>query len=144
MMRYKLVDEDDNILCQGECKSLVGNFVRLLNNHAGNDPNNDNINAPPPSLSDTGGTSRIPSVRNVNVYELTSPAANSNYGILLGQDDGTVLPLAVTNFSLGTPITHGTGTNQLLYGATVFSTPSFDNGTKQWSWDCNRNISNGS
>lgn len=70
------------------------------------------------SLKDTSGSDRD-SVQ----FRLDSDFNDDTGGIIVGSDPGSFLPLAVSNYSLGTKLYKGTGLNQLVYNNTQITSP---------------------
>ena len=66
--------------------------------------------------------------RDIEFQEMfvTCAAAQDNSGIWAGTDDGSILPLAPANYTLGAKIAHGTGAGQLSYSEVAFSAPAAD------------------
>ena len=63
-------------------------------------------------------------------YQLDAAVNTSVDGILCGRGSNAV---SVDDYALQTPITHGTGTNQLSHRAQAAASPSYTSGTKTWS-----------
>jgi hypothetical protein len=76
-------------------------------------------NPPAVSVTDETGTGRsMPPLYNayfnVGAWCVNAPAGNSEYGIKVGGGD---TPNSLTTYALDSPIVHGTGSGQLVYGA---------------------------
>ena len=62
-------------------------------------------------------------------WPVNAPAGNANYGPMVGT--GTTAP-QVTNYNLQTKIAHGSGSGQLLYGATSLTAATTSGSTRFW------------
>ena len=80
------------------------------------------------SMRSTNGTYRNPNQYDVGYY-INGPVSNSNYGILTGRGSD---PVAMDDYALQTPITHGNGANQLSHRAQAAPSPGYTSGTKTW------------
>jgi hypothetical protein len=103
---------------KGESHSFVKNFIQILRALLGGTS---------VSINDTGGASRtfrgawshLASSWTENPCNANAPAGNDTYGIQVGSSDAV---FSKDNYSLGSKISHGTGSGQLLYGASTFET----------------------
>ena len=80
------------------------------------------------SMRSTNGTYRNPNQYDVGYY-INGPVSNSNYGILTGRGATAV---ALSDYALETPITHGNGANQLGHRAQALASPSYTAETRTW------------
>jgi hypothetical protein len=76
-------------------------------------------NAPTVSVTDETGTGRpMPATYNAQfnycAWGINAPANSSEYGVKVGAGD---TPNSLTTYALASPISHGTGAGQLVYGA---------------------------
>jgi hypothetical protein len=69
------------------------------------------------TVTDTGGTSRTETLYPVRV---NAPAGNTAYGIVVGTSD---TPVTRDDYKLGSQITHGSGSGQLMYSAMSIDAP---------------------
>jgi hypothetical protein len=67
----------------------------------------------------------------------------TTYGVLVGTDDGTILPKDINNYALGAKIAHGTGAGQLSYGDSSIVPVTHDSATYSYA-GITRSFSNGS
>ena len=81
------------------------------------------------SLRSPDGTYRSPNQYDAH-YFIAAAINTSVDGILCGRGSDAV---SVDDYALQTPITHGTGTNQLSHRAQAAASPSYTSGTKTWS-----------
>lgn len=81
------------------------------------------------SLRSPDGTYRSPNLYDA-VYALDAAVNTSVDGILCGRGSNAV---AVDDYALQTPITHGAGANQLSHRAQTTPSPSYTAGTKTWA-----------
>lgn len=92
------------------------------------------------SLKDTAGT--VANLAAASYSFVIAGAVNqSAYGILCGR--GTSAE-SYESYALATPITHGTGANQLSHRAGSAIAPSYTSGTKTWASSFNRLFDNSS
>jgi hypothetical protein len=70
------------------------------------------------SIVDINGTSR--SISGANQFKMDAGSGVTNYGIIAGGSD---TPVTRDDYKLASPISHGTGANQLMYGAMSFDAP---------------------
>lgn len=81
------------------------------------------------SMRSPDGTYRSPNQYDAH-YVLAAAINTSVDGILCGRGSDAV---SVDDYALQTPITHGTGTNQLSHRAQAAPSPGYTSGTKTWS-----------
>ena len=74
-------------------------------------------------------------------YGFFGAAADSNYGIVIGTDDGAE---SFEGYALGAIINNGTGAGQMSYVANTICTRTYVAGTKTWSTAHERFINNNS
>lgn len=74
------------------------------------------------TIKDTGGTDRTV-INHANNFGANGPATNTDYGPVAGRGDAAV---TINDHCLETPIPHGTGANEMEYGATIVSTITVD------------------
>lgn len=92
------------------------------------------------SMRSTDGTYRSPNRYDAACF-LSAAANDSNAGILTGRGSNAV---SINDYALQTPITHGTGTNQLSHRAQADAVPSYTAGTKTWAATISRLFDNNS
>jgi len=68
---------------------------------------------------------------------------STSWGVLVGTDDGTILPKDILNYALGDKIAHGTGAGQLSYGDSSIVPITHDGATYSYA-GITRSFSNGS
>lgn len=121
---FKVTDKDGKITKEHkeEGHSFLANFIKLLYcsamlHHA---PMSDGVAL---VLVDTTGTNRSGSSDYAITGGLGSAWLRANasigvndWGIMVGTDDGTILPKDINNYALGAKIAHGTGSGQISYG----------------------------
>ena len=125
VIEYEVRDKNGKLIEKGKfpAKSWVGNIVRLLNalwkvwtsvtttsgKYAYNTPS---------VLLDTTNTARPLKLYgdNAGTFGGAAPTGDTSAGILVGTSD---TPVSLGQYNLLGLITHGTGTGQLSYGATV-------------------------
>jgi len=101
---------------KGESHSFVKNFIQILRAFLG---------ASSVSINDTGGASRAfrgywthsAYVYTEYPFDANAGAGTDAYGIQVGGSDAV---FSKDNYSLGSKISHGMGSGQLLYGASTF------------------------
>lgn len=103
-------DKDGNIIgeTEHEANSLVNGFVASLLNQM----SQTNL----ANVKDTSGTNRLMGISNY-VFRTTAAAADATFGILFGRGTTAV---SSDDYSLVTPITEGTGANQLNHSLVTF------------------------
>lgn len=120
-------------------------WVRNFHNYmyaiaAGFIPSSSSFGAGYLSLKDTGGTVRNAAAASYS-YIIVGPVSNSNYGILCGRSSSTE---SYEHYALQTPITHGTGSNQLSHRVGSTIAPAYTSGTKTWNSSFSRVFDNSS
>ena len=90
------------------------------------------------SWRSTDGTYRAPNRYDAACF-LDAPANDSNFGILTGRGSD---PVAMDDYALQTPITHGNGANQLSHRAQAAPSPGYTSGTKTWLATLTRRFDN--
>jgi hypothetical protein len=123
VIEYEVRDKNGKLLSKGKlpAKSWVGNIVGLLSSimgvwgsltgHYSADGRSD--------LLDTGNNARPVVLGGINTTLYVggcAPAGETSAGILVGTSD---MPVSIGQFNLQSTISHGTGANQLSYGATT-------------------------
>ena len=63
-------------------------------------------------------------------WDLKAPSGNTTYGPMVGT--GITTP-QITNYTLGAKIAHGTGSGQLVYGATAMPNPATSGSSRFWN-----------
>jgi hypothetical protein len=128
--------------------SFLANFIKLLYcsamiHHA---PYADGAAL---SLIDTGGTTRNGHTSYAiqglgsGLFRAESAEGNTNYGILVGTDDESLLTKDINNYQLGAKIAHGTGSGQLSYGDHSIVPVTHDGASYSYA-GITRSFSNGS
>jgi hypothetical protein len=123
VIEYEVRDKDGKIIQKGKftAKSWVGNIVGLLSaiistwaTASGTSPYLNTRS----DLMDIGGSARpVTLTTSSNIYlGGCAPAGDVSAGIVVGSSD---TPVSLGQYSLGALISHGTGSGQLSYGATV-------------------------
>jgi hypothetical protein len=67
----------------------------------------------------------------------------TSHGVLVGTDDGSILPKDINNYALGAQIAHGTGAGQLSYGNSSIVPVTHDGSSYSYA-GITRSFSNGS
>jgi len=153
---FTLRDKNGNVTNERfeQGHSFLANFIKLLycnamRHHA---PYADGAAL---SLVDTGGTARAGSGAATAAFSVGSGGLHgcafranagtgtTGWGILVGTDDGTILPKDINNYALGAKIAHGTGSGELTYGDTSI-VPSTHDGASYSYAGITRSFSNGS
>jgi hypothetical protein len=73
------------------------------------------------TITDTGGTNRNMSTNLVPAISLAAGSGVSTHGIVVGSSD---TPVTRDDYKLASQISHGTGANQLMYGAMSHDAPT--------------------
>ena len=148
---FKVTDKDGNVTHQHqeEGHSFVANFIKLLYCSA-------MIHHAPMAdgsalvLVDTSGTNRSGGSYHAVQVGLGQQFMQANagigvdtWGMLVGTDDGTILPKDINNYALGAKIAHGTGSGQLSYGDSAI-VPSVHDGASYSYAGITRSFSNNS
>ena len=131
-------------------RSFLANFIKLLycSMMAHLAPMADGVAL---SLVDTGGTARTGSSSAFGTFgglgtsfmRANAGTGDTTYGVLVGTDDGTILPKDILNYALGAKIAHGTGAGQLSYGDHSIVPVTHDGASYSYA-GISRSFSNGS
>ncbi len=134
MINIKDIDKDGNVFneCEFEANSLVKAFIGILAGLC-------YVGSTTVSVSDTGNISRTATY--ISPY-LRSDAAVGDItkGIVVGTSSTAV---AVSDYKLGTIVSHGTGSGQLSYGAMEVLTSYTTSGSNSY-FEVRRAITNNS
>jgi hypothetical protein len=131
VIEFEVRDKNGKLLQKGKfpAKSWVGNIIRLLNAlwniWASASSVSTYYYSTPTVLLDTSNTARalqIVSGAGGN-YGGAAPAGDTSAGILVGTSD---TPVSLAQYNLLGLITHGTGSGQLSYGATMVENLTID------------------
>jgi hypothetical protein len=138
-VEVEVKDKDGKIIFKKRMrsKSFVAHFLQILRIQAYAYPGTNSgtfytalVTAP---LKDHSGSSiqyviYSPSSGEQSYYlNVNAPTGDSNYGIRVGS--GSTTPTA-NDYNLANPIAHGTGSGQLMYGATTVETVVIENDSK--------------
>ena len=130
VIEYEVRDKNGKLIEKGKfpAKSWVGNIVGLLSailSMWSNMWSAYSTGMSRADLTDVGGTARGISIGSAasggNVVGGCAPAGDATAGIVVGSSD---TPVSLSQYSLGALIPNGTGSGQLLYGATNVETLS--------------------
>jgi len=130
-------------------RSFLANFIKMLYSSAmiNEAPTADGVAL---TLFDTDGVERAgldSALQNIlsssEFMDCNGLGTNDEQGILVGTDDGTILPKDINNYALGAKCSEGTGTSQLNYGTHSIVTPVDDDSTYSYA-GITRTASNGS
>lgn len=92
---------------------------------------------------DTGGDCRGVYSTYAAYYTFPASSAGGAGSLAAGIIAGTAETAeSFESYNLGTPIAHGTGAGQLSYAAGSYGTPSYNAGTKKWTVNFTRVLSN--
>jgi hypothetical protein len=149
VIEYEVRDKNGKLIEKGKfpAKSWVGNIVGLLSAILSMWSSSSCSYYSTPfsraDLTDTSGTARgiSISVATATGYAILggcAPAGDTTAGIVVGSSD---TPVSLSQYSLGSLITHGTGSGQLTYGATNVESLSKDT---TWLFRIVRTFSNSS
>jgi hypothetical protein len=125
VIEYEVRDKNGKLIEKGKfpAKSWVGNIIRLLNALwktwvSVTTTQSKYIYYTPSVLLDTTNTSRALGLFSdaSGTYGGIAPAGDTSAGILVGTSD---TPVSLAQYNLLGLISHGTGSGQLSYGATV-------------------------
>jgi len=136
-LEYELIDGNGRLLRKGRrrANSFVGNIIALLWSimTSKNALSNAYIGVSRTGIVDTGNTARslIISAR------LNAGVGDHTFGICVGTGTTAV---AIDQYNLASPITHGTAAGQLLYGITTIE--SLIKGSTEWLFRIIRSFSN--
>jgi hypothetical protein len=127
VIEYEVRDKNGKLLSKGKlpAKSWVGNIIGLLSSIIASwQPTNVSsyVNYGRADLLDTGNTSRgllFGGGATTTYLGGSAPAGDTTAGILVGTSD---TPVSLGQYNLQSPIAHGTGPGQLIYGATTVET----------------------
>ena len=72
------------------------------------------------TIKDTGGTDRSISLTGYS-FDLTAPANDDTYGVVIGTDDTAV---DIDDYALAAQIAHGTGSGEMEHGIVEFTAPT--------------------
>jgi hypothetical protein len=131
VIEFEVRDKDGKLIQKGKfpAKSWVGNIIRLLNALWGTwatpTTGSPYMYSTPTVLLDTTNTARALCLWTTDSGACggAAPAGNTSAGILVGASDA---PVSLGQFNLQSLIAHGTGSGQLLYGATSVESLTID------------------
>jgi len=136
-LEYELIDGNGRLLRKGRrrANSFVGNIIALLWSimTSKNALSNEYIGVSRTGIVDTGNTARslIISAR------LNAGVGDHTFGICVGTGTTAV---AIDQYNLASPITHGTAAGQLLYADTLVE--PITRGSTEWLFRIIRSFSN--
>jgi len=136
-LEYELIDGNGRLLRKGKrrANSFVGNIIALLWSlmTSKNALSNQYIGVSRTGIVDTGNTARSLTIST----RANAGAGDHTFGICVGTGTTAV---ALDQYNLASPITHGTAAGQLLYGITTIE--SLIKGTTEWLFRIIRSFSN--
>lgn len=103
-------DEKGKLVKRKKANSLVRQFIQLLNVQMAQTNR---------SIIDVTNSSRTISYNSISL-SLVAGAGDANYGVWVGTGTN---PVSINDVTLQSKIAHGTGTGQLVYGATSVGVP---------------------